>query len=237
MAGDANLVLTERRGAVALITLNRPQKRNALSIELRRLLARTLEETGRDGSVAAVVLTGAPPAFCAGMDTGQFGGDEANRRALFDSSRDVFGALLRLPIPIVAAVNGPALGGGAVLAAECDLRIAAPSATFGSPEVRLGIPASYGSLLRVLPDQLARELAYTGRILSAEEALALGVVREVAEDAVARALALAEEMAALGRPVLEMTKGLIVASTAGGTASRAWEAELAMFHRALFPEE
>lgn len=232
-----DLVSTERRGPVAVLTLNRPDKRNALSVALRRRLAGALEETGADETVAVLVITGAPPAFCAGMDRAEFGGDESHRRDLFDTSRGLYAALEALPVPAVAAVNGPALGGGFALAAGCDVRVASAAATFGHPEVSLGIPASYGFLLRVLGDPAARELAFTGRIVGAEEAMALGIVREIAGDAVGRAVEIAEEMARNGRAVLEATKRIVRESNAGGAARRAWDAELRMFHRALFPEE
>lgn len=229
------LVLTETGGAVATVTLNRPDKRNALSVELRRELAAVLRSALSDPSVCAVVLTGAGTAFCAGMDTSQFGGDAANRRALVESTQELFEVLEAAPLPTIAAVNGAALGGGFVLAAACDLRLASPSATFGHPEIRFGIPPSYGALLRTLPDQIARELAFTGRTVGAEEALALGIVREVHADVIRRALALAAEMAVHGRPVLEMTKRLIVA--AGKTpARRALDAELDLFRRTVLRE-
>ncbi|MBI4729831.1 MAG: enoyl-CoA hydratase/isomerase family protein [Acidobacteria bacterium] len=233
---DTHLVIVERHGAVAVVTLNRPEKRNALSIALRRRLASQLRSLAGDRAVAAVVLTGAPPAFCAGMDRTEFGGDRPHRRALLDSSRELYASLNELPVPAIAAVNGPALGGGFALAACCDVRLASPTATFGHPEVALRIPASYGALLRVLPDQAARELAYTGRILRADEALRLGIVRQVAEEVVGHALALAAEMAAHGRAVVEDTKRLVIAAAASGGAARAWEAELEMFRRALFPD-
>ena len=127
------LLSIERRGAVALVTLRRPERRNALSIELRTELADALEGLGGDPDPGCVVLTGAPPAFCSGMDTTQFGGDRANREALVESTTRAFRAVSRCPKPIIAAVNGPALAGGFALALLCDLRLAAEDATFGFP--------------------------------------------------------------------------------------------------------
>ncbi|TMB05454.1 MAG: hypothetical protein E6J70_02205 [Deltaproteobacteria bacterium] len=98
----------------------------------------------------------------------------------------------------------------------------------------LGIPASYAALLGMFPEQVARELAYTGRILTAEEALALGAVREVVADPVGRGVALGIEMARHGRNVLEATKRIIIETARGGAAARAWEAELRLFRQALF---
>src|SRR6185503_14513899 len=128
------LVMTSSSDGVATVTLNRPDKRNALSIELRHELAGALDQVGSDQEVSVVVLTGAGTAFCAGMDRSQFGGDDANREALYESTTRLFDSLARVPLPTIAAVNGPALGGGSALAALCDVRLAAPSATFGHPE-------------------------------------------------------------------------------------------------------
>jgi enoyl-CoA hydratase/carnithine racemase len=232
----SELVLTTLADAVATVTLNRPDKRNALSIELRRELADVFERVGGDESVAVMVVTGAGTAFCAGMDRTQFGGDEANRRALYETSERVFDALTRVPIPTIAAVNGPALGGGSVLAAACDVRLAAPTATFGHPEIGFGVPPSYGGLLRLgVTDQLAREMAFTGRIVGADEALALGIVRGVDPDVVGAAQELAKHMAQHGRAVLAMTKKIMI-DAGGGLARRAWDVELALFRSVLFKE-
>ena len=229
----AELVLVVKEDGIATVTLNRPEKRNALSLELRGELASTFESLGADPSVAVVVLTGAGTAFCAGMDRTQFGGDDENKRALWESSARLFDTLSALPRPVIAAVNGPALGGGFALAAVCDVRFAAPGATFGHPEIRLGIPPSYAALLRVLPDQIAREMAFTGRVVGAAEALALGIVRDVADDVVGRAQELAKEMAQHGATVLEQTKRLMI-EAGGGVAERAWDAEMKLFRKALF---
>jgi len=133
------------------------------------------------------------------MDASQFGGDAAHRRELVESTEDFMEALLEHPKPLVAAVNGPALGGGFVLALLCDLRLAGESATFGFPEVARGIPASYGAARAALPPAVASDLALTGRIVDAVEALRLGIVSEVSPDPElpARALARAEALAAL----------------------------------------
>jgi enoyl-CoA hydratase/carnithine racemase len=183
--------------AVAVLTLDRPEKRNALSIELRAALAEALHAVGADESARCTVLTGAGPAFCAGMDVTQFGGDRAHRERLLAVNEECFDALLEHPVPLVAAVNGPALGGGLALAALCDLRVAAPAAAFGFPEVTRGIPASLGAALAALPPAAARDLVLTGRIVGADEALRLGLVSAVADDVLALALERAAAIAAL----------------------------------------
>ena len=106
------LLTIEPHGAVAVVTLQRPEKRNALSIDLRVELADAFTRLAGDDGVACIVLTGAGTAFCSGMDTGQFGGDSEHRRRLVETSTGAFHAVGRCPKPVVAAVNGPALAGG-----------------------------------------------------------------------------------------------------------------------------
>jgi enoyl-CoA hydratase/carnithine racemase len=194
-----SLILLERLERVALLTLNRPEKRNALSIDLRLEAAAAFNELGADDDVACVVLTGAGPAFCSGMDTTQFGGDRRNRERLVESSTAAFGAIGRFPKPLIAAVNGPAVAGGFALSLMCDMRVAARSATFGFPELPRGIPPAYAAARAALGAQLARELCLTGRMVGADEALRRGIVGAVHpdEELRARALELAAQVAAV----------------------------------------
>src|SRR3954468_12540191 len=120
----AGLLSLERREEVAVVTLQRPEKRNALSIDLRVELADAFGGLGGDPEVGAIVLTGAPPAFCAGMDTREFGGAPAHGDGLGERSIGSFRAVPGCLKPVVAAVNGPALAGGFALALLCDLRLA-----------------------------------------------------------------------------------------------------------------
>jgi enoyl-CoA hydratase len=197
----------ERRDQVAVVTLARPEKRNALSIRLRTELADAFRELSADEGLGCVVLTGAGSAFCSGMDTGQFGGDLANRERLVETSTSAFHAVGDCRRPVVAAVNGPALAGGFALALLCDLRVASTTAEFGYPELPRGIPPSYAAARAVLPATVAKELCLTGRIVSAGEAQRLGIVREVTSgDVVERALGLAERIASLPRPAILETK-------------------------------
>jgi enoyl-CoA hydratase len=184
---------------VARLTLRREAKRNALSLELRRELAAALHRAAESRRAGCTLITGAGSAFCAGMDVTQFGGDEANRSAIAESTEVFFRGLFDHPLPLVAAVNGPALGGGFVLALLCDIRIAGASATFGFPEAGRGVPPSYAAARTALPPAVARDLALTGRVIGAEEALWLGVVTHVVADEQlpARAQALAAGIAAL----------------------------------------
>ena len=200
------LLSIERNDEVAVVTLERPEKRNALSIELRQELAEAFEALSGDRGVGCVVLTGAGPAFCSGMDTGQFGGDLEHRRQLVETSTLAFETVGNCRRPIVAAVNGPAIAGGFALSLLCDLRIASPSAVFGYPELPRGIPPSYAAARAVLPATIAEELCLTGRLVKADEAQKLGIVREVASDVVARGLELAQRVAQLPRKAVLETK-------------------------------
>src|SRR5436190_22155630 len=209
MAVVSGVLSVERRGEVAVVTLRRPEKRNALSIELREGLAAAFEDVGSDDGVGCVVLTGAGPAFCSGMDTTQFGGDPAHRRRLVETSALAFEAVSGCSRPVVAAVNGPALAGGFALALLCDLRIAAPRATFGYPELPRGIPPSYAAARAILPATVAQELCLTGRVVTAAEAQKLRIVREVlpaGRDVRERGIELAERVTGLPRRAVLETK-------------------------------
>ena len=126
---------------------------------------------GEDPAVRVTVITGAPPAFCAGMDVEQFGAGAP----LVHSTEAMVDALVAHPKPLVADVNGAALGGGFVLALLCDIRVVRPEASFGFPEVERGIPASYGAAATALPPALAAELCLTGRTVDYREAISLGI--------------------------------------------------------------
>jgi enoyl-CoA hydratase/carnithine racemase len=206
------LLAIEVHGDVAVVTLERPEKRNALSIALRVEIADAFERLASDDAVGCVMLTGAGQAFCAGMDVTQFGGDLDHRRVLVETSTGAFRAVGRCPKPVVAAVNGPALAGGFALALLCDIRIAAESATFGYPELPIGIPPSYAAARAAVAPATARELCLTGRVIDAEEALRLGVVSEVCPDGELRdrALELATRIAGMPRGAQVETKRRIL---------------------------
>jgi len=188
----------ERRGHIALITLNRPDARNAISPEVSQTMAGLLDEIEADDDLRAVVLTGAGEVFSAGADlkvvAAGRGMDIARGKGGFAGvvTRD-------FPKPIIAAVNGPALAGGFEIVLSCDLVVAADTARFGIPEVQRGLMAAAGGLIRLpkrVPLAVALELAMTGDPIDAARALALGLVnRVVARDqVVAEACTLAERI-------------------------------------------
>jgi enoyl-CoA hydratase/carnithine racemase len=233
----AGLLSIERRGQVAVVTLQRPEKRNALSIELRLELADAFGRLSEDEGIGCLVLTGAGPAFCAGMDVTQFGGDLEHKRRLVETSTLAFEAVGRCIRPVVAAVNGPALAGGFALALLCDLRLASERATFGYPELPRGIPPSYAAARSVLPATVAQDLCLTGRIVDAEEAMHLGIVREVvAGDVVERGIELGERIAGLPRDAVLETKrrALLERDQLWGFL---FDDERRVFSRALLGEE
>ena len=206
------LLTIEPRGAVAIVTMQRPDRRNALSIDLRVELADAFSHLATDDSAGCIVLTGAGTAFCSGMDTSQFGGDLEHRRRLVETSTGAFHAVGRCPKPVLAAVNGPALAGGFALALLCDVRLAAESATFGYTEVALGIPASYASARAALSPAVARDLCLSGRVVGAAEAARLGIVSDVCpnEALLEAALERADSIARLPRAAVLETKSRIL---------------------------
>jgi enoyl-CoA hydratase len=208
----AGLLSLERREDVAIVTLQRPEKRNALSIDLRVELAEAFAALSEDAGVGSVVLTGAGPAFCSGMDTTQFGGDRAHRERLVETSIACFRAVGRCAKPVVAAVNGPALAGGFALALLCDMRLAAEEASFGFPELPRGIPPSYAAARAVLPAPVAAELTLTGRLLDAAGALRIGIVGAVypVDELMVRAMELAGRIASGPREAITETKRRIL---------------------------
>jgi enoyl-CoA hydratase len=195
---------------VAVLTLDRPDKRNALSIALRDEISDALEALGADEELKVVVVTGAGPVFCAGFDLREFEAaaeDAALSDRLWASSDRYHHAVASFPLVTIAAVNGPALAGGFDLAVLCDVRVAATTARFAHPEFTFG-DVVYGPLHDVVGGAVARDLCLTGRELSAEEALGVHLVSELVEPArvLDRALAVAERAARAPRENLRRTK-------------------------------
>jgi methylglutaconyl-CoA hydratase len=184
MSGDASLLTVEQRGTIAIWTINRPDRMNSLSRHLLLAFGRLSREVATNPSVRAVVVTGAgDKAFCAGADLKERRGmSENDIRVQVDLYRSELGPLDRCPKPVVAAINGAALGGGLELALVCDLRVAASHAELGLPETSLGIiPGAGGTqrLPRIVGEARAKEMILLARRLSAGEALAWGLVNRV----------------------------------------------------------
>ncbi|MGD9536157.1 MAG: enoyl-CoA hydratase/isomerase family protein [Alphaproteobacteria bacterium] len=212
----AEVLLAERIGAVERLTINRPEALNALDAAVNAALKAAFERIAGDEGVRAVILTGAgEKAFVAGADIKEManiGPREAE--ALARSSKAVHDAIARCPKPVIAAINGFALGGGFELALACDIRLAAETARFGLPEVKLAVlPGGGGTarLSRIVGPAIARALCLTGDMISAERAYQLGIVSELVPAASLADLALkkAEALASLSPVALAQIKSVL----------------------------
>jgi methylglutaconyl-CoA hydratase len=212
----SSVLLTSIDDGVLGLTLNRPDKRNALNTELIDLLHQSLERADLDGDVRAVMLRGAGKDFCAGADLDELLASADRPLAENEAAALRLGMLFRrireLPKPVLAIVHGRALAGGAGLATACDLVIAAASAQLGYPEIQRGFaPAMVMALLRrLVVEKIALDLVLTGRVLSAEEARGVGLVTRVVADAdlERESLALATSLAGASATAIGITKRL-----------------------------
>ncbi len=181
------LVLIHCTDHVFTITLNRPDKRNAMSSALMKALVAAVREAAVNREARVVVLRGSGPAFCAGLDLDEFAEPLASGRLDDILVADVLAPLEACPQPTIAVVHGDALAGGCQLALHCDLRIAAPGARFGMPVARLGLAAPYPltlKLVETIGTSATKELLFTGETIDAERALRLGLVNRVVPAAV-----------------------------------------------------
>jgi enoyl-CoA hydratase len=199
---------------IVVVTLNRPDKRNALSIGLRDAVSDALDALAADEEVKVVIVTGAGDTFSAGFDLREFEAafeDAALADELWASADRFHHTLLAFPLPLVAAVNGPALAGGFDLAVCCDLRTAASTARFAHPELTFG-DVMYGPLHELVGGAVARELCFTGRDVDAAEAHRLHLVSSVhaPDELMEAASELAASIARAPRPLLARTKAKAV---------------------------
>jgi enoyl-CoA hydratase len=215
---EPRTILLERHGAVAVVTVNRPDKRNALDAETRREFLETLERLRAEREVRVVVLTGAGhKAFIAGADVTEFATRTPVDQYRVSRMPSVYQAADEFPKPLIAMINGYCLGGGNELAMACDIRIASDRAKFGQPEVNLGIlPGGGGTqrLPRLVGLGMAFKLIYSGQIIDAAEAHRIGLVDEVVPHAelAERTLLLAETIASKSPVALQLIKEAIRAS-------------------------
>jgi enoyl-CoA hydratase len=233
----------ERRGPVALITLNRPEALNALSQEMLAQLEGHLHAVEADPGLRAVVVTGAgEKAFCAGADISHMrAATPADARAFAELGQRVASLIETMHTPVIAAVNGFALGGGCEMALACDIRIASEKARFGQPEVTLGILPGWGGtqrLARTTSIGFAKELTITGRMARADEALRVGLVTHVhpPEALLDAALEMAAGIAALPAPATGAAKRLCNLAL-GGESPQPYARELDAFALAFTTEE
>jgi len=170
----------ERQGGIGIITLNRPEKRNAISIEMRREISACLKAWQESEVIGAIIFTGSGEVFTAGFDLSEFT-QPALYTEIYETSARYHRDIWYFPKPTIAAVNGPALAGGFDLAKLCDLRICSKAAVFGHPEIKFGVPPLLTPLRWIVGEGLARDLCMTGRRIDATEAYRAGFVSEVVD--------------------------------------------------------
>lgn len=205
------LVLTSQEGAIQIVTLNRPEKSNALHPKLVRELAEILDAAASNQQVSVIVITGAGRSFSAGLDLElMLEWTLEEKLAYLDTVLPVFRRIWEMPQPVIAAVNGPAIAGGFDLAAFCDLRLASSEAIFGQAEINIGLTQIIHPLYKSIGLANAKELALTGQNISAAEAYRIGLVNHVypREELMTRAMELATLLASKPRIALLETKRL-----------------------------
>ena len=226
-------ILVERRGAVGIVTLNRPAALNALNAALIAELAAALDDLERDETIGAIVVTGNEKAFAAGADVKEMVSKTYPETYCEDFITSGWERIAQCRKPVIAAVDGFALGGGCEIAMMCDIVIAADTARFGQPEINLGtIPGAGGTqrLTRFVGKAKAMDLCLTGRMMDAAEAERAGLVSRIvpAAELLSEAVKIAERVAAMSRPIAMMVKEAV---------NRAYETTLAegvRFERRLF---
>jgi len=224
-------VLVDQTDAVATVTLNRPQKRNALTIEMLRALAVELETLAGDPGVRVVVLRGAGRSYCVGADIEAFAGNDANsaRRTWIAVGHRVTGLLAELPQPTIAAIHGHALGGGLEIALACDLRIATSQARLGLPEVGLGTLPGWGGtgrLANTVGPVRAKAMVLMSEVVDGLQAQAMGLVFAACDesDFDARVTATAQALAAQPAVAVQLAKQVMNAANAQSHVLQTYEA-------------
>jgi enoyl-CoA hydratase/carnithine racemase len=226
MDTDRPRIRVDRDGNVAIVTLDDPQRRNALSLEVTTQLAEAVADVADDSSIGALVLTATPPAFCAGGSVDDLLEPRASLREMYAG----FLAVAGLPIPTIAAVNGPVIGAGVNLPLACDVILVSPRARFDPRFMDLGIHPGGGHLWRMqrlVGRQAAAAMVIFGETLSGEEAARLGLAWRCVDDneLLATAVALARRAADRPRELVARAKAALDASAAVDTAADAFELE------------
>lgn len=203
------ILISEKEG-IGTVTLNRPENRNALSIQMRQEILACLAEWKDSTAIGVVIFTGAGSTFSAGFDLKEFGKPEQFDALYFTSSK-YHREIWHYPKPTIAAVNGPAMAGGFDLTTICDIRICSASAIFGHPEIKFGIPPLFTPLRWLVGDGLARDLCLRGRRIDAAEAYRIGLVSEIVNDGdlMVRATGIAEELLEAPASALQYVKGYL----------------------------
>jgi len=227
---DFQTIETEICGPVAILYLNRPAFRNALSVAMRKEISSCLDRWKEDPGVGAVIITGRGKAFTAGFDLREFR-DPGLFDEIFRTSAQYHRDLWYFPKPTIAAVNGPALAGGFDLAKLCDIRVCSEAAVFGHPEIKFGVPTLFTPLRWIVGEGIARDLCLTGRQIDAGEALRIGLVSEVFDEngLIAGALACGKRLLEAPPEALMTTKRFIL-----DAGTRGWEEAFRVEHDETF---
>lgn len=205
------MLIIEQRDAILLVTLNRPDKRNALHPDLVGELLDKLGNAENDASINVIVITGAGPSFCAGLDlTFLLSQEYEGKIAYLETVFTLFQQIYTQPQPVIAAINGPAIAGGFDLAVMCDFRLCSPAASFAQTEILLGLTQMIYPLYKIVGLGRAKELAMTGETIGADDAHRMGLVNHVCapEELLDRTIMLAETLASRPRQALFETKRL-----------------------------
>jgi enoyl-CoA hydratase len=235
------IVEYEQRGHVAVLTINRPEARNAVNGEVAAGIEEAIDRIEADDDTWVGVLTGAGTVFCAGADLKAISSGDA---AGLNTQRGGFGGIVRRERakPIIAAVDGRAFAGGCEIALACDLIVASTAAEFGLPEVKRSLVAAGGGLFRLpqaLPPKIAMELVLTGDPIKAERALALGMVNELVEagQAVDAAVALAERICVNAPLAVRESRGVVLKALGVEEEKALWDASNAAFAKVAQSED
>jgi len=226
------IIINRSHEDIGIMTLDRPDKRNAISIQMRREISNCLKSWKDDPTIRILILTGAGATFTAGFDLGEFK-KPGLLHDLYQTSSEYHRDLWYFPKPTIAAINGPALAGGFDLAKLCDIRICSEAARFGHPEIKFGAPTLFTPLKWIVGAGLARELCLSGRIIDATEAYRIGLVNELVEESklLDRALEIAGKIMEAPQYALEQTKHFFL-----DNADRGFEESFSIEHDKGFQE-
>lgn len=229
---DTPLRRSQPAPGVTLLTLTLPRLRNAMTAELTTAWQLAFDDLRADPSLRAIVVTGEGPVFCSGADLSWLdqGGPEMTPDRLRERMLPFYRTWLaprEISVPVIAAINGPAIGAGLALALACDLRYAAPTATFRTPFIQIGTHGGMAAnwlLAGAVGESRAREMLYTGREIGADEALLWGLVNSIADDAVAAAVRVAEQIASAAPIATKLTKSGVNQLPMSFEAALQWDA-------------
>lgn len=211
---DEEILVKEREDGIGIITLNRPQKKNALNISMRRKISEYLNRWKNSDHIGVVIITGAGNAFSSGFDLSEFQ-DPSIFDEIYESSAKYHRDVWHFPKPIIAGINGLAFGGGFDLAALCDLRVSSKDAAFSHPEVKFGAPPIYTPLRWIVGEGIAKDLCFTGRKLDANKAHDIGFVNYLVEkeQVLGKSVEVAKRILESPRDTLRFTKSFMIKQT------------------------